>query len=291
MIHVFEDPAELRSYVAMLRRNRISIGCVPTMGALHPGHASLIERSYSENDRTIVTVFVNPLQFGPGEDFERYPRDLEGDVAACAAARADVVFAPSVQALQPPGRSTLVQVSGVSHDYEGAHRKGHFDGVATICATLFNLVQPDRAYFGQKDYQQTVVVRRMVQDLRFPLDVVVCPTVREPDGLAMSSRNRYLTEHEREEALRLPRALEAVEQAVLAGETDGDALRALLRDGLASPEETVSTDYADIVHPDTLVPLAHVTTRAVALAVLRLRATRLLDNRLLTPPGTPAWEA
>ena len=291
MIELVRDPAEMRKYVDMLRRNRISIGCVPTMGALHAGHASLIERSYRDNDRTIVSLFVNPLQFGPHEDLAKYPRDLEGDLEICAAAGANMVFAPSVQSLQPPGRSTIVRVSGVSHDYEGTHREGHFDGVATICATLFNLVQPDRAYFGQKDYQQTVVVRRMVQDLMMPTDIVVCPTLREPDGLAMSSRNRYLSPSEREEALRLPRSLEAVEKAVLDGETDADVLREILREGMATADETVFTDYADIVHPDTLVPLGRVESRAVALAVLRLRDTRLLDNRIIAAPGTTAWEA
>lgn len=291
MIHVFHEPDELRSYVEMLRRNRISVGCVPTMGALHEGHAALIRRSYRENDRTVVTVFVNPLQFEGNGAFEAYPRDLEADVAVCRDAQASVVFAPTVQALQPPGRTTLVHVDGVSHDYEGAVRKRYFEGAATICATLFNLVQPDRAYFGQKDYQQTVVVRRMVQDLHFPLDVVVCPTVRDDDGLALSSCNEVLSDAERDEALRLPRALAEVERAVLAGESDADVLRTLLREGLESPLETVNVDYADIVHPDTLVPLATVSSRAVALAGLRVSGTRLLDNVLLAPPGTPAWEA
>lgn len=290
MTDLIRDPAELRDYVRMLHRNRIGVGCVPTLGALHAGHESLIRRSYRENDRTIVTVFVNPLQFGPEEDFERYPRDLDGDVELASSAGADVVFAPSVASIQPPGRSTLVRVTGVSHDFEGAQRPGHFDGVATVCATLFNLAQPDHAYFGQKDYQQTVVVRRMVLDLQFPVVVVVCPTVRDADGLALSSRNRYLSEADRAEALRLPRALDAVENAVREGECDGDELRGILRAGLESPRKDVVVDYADVVHPDTLVPVGDIGSRSVALATLRVGATRLLDNRIVSPPGTPAWE-
>jgi pantoate--beta-alanine ligase len=290
MTELIRDPAELRTYVRMLHRNRISIGCVPTLGALHEGHESLIRRSYRENDRTIVTVFVNPLQFGPGEDFERYPRDLEGDVLRSAQAGADVVFSPSVASIQPPGRSTLVHVAGVSHDFEGAQRPGHFDGVATVCATLFHLAQPDRAYFGQKDYQQTVVIRRMVLDLQFPLDVVVCATVRDADGLALSSRNRYLSVPDRTEALRLPGALRAVEDAVRDGECHADALRRILRSGLESQRKDVEMEYADVVHPDTLVPVGEIGSRAVAVAVLRVGGTRLLDNCIVSPPGTPAWE-
>lgn len=291
MTRVIQDPQELRSYVEMLRRNRITLGCVPTLGALHDGHASLMRRSYTENDRTVVSVYVNPLQFGPGEDLERYPRDLDGDVARCAAEKVDIVFAPGGAAMNPPGRSTIVRVEGVSHDLEGAQRPGHFDGVATVVARLLNLAQPDRAYFGQKDYQQTVVVRRMVEDLAFPARIVVCPTVRDPDGLALSSRNRYLSDADRAEALRLPHALHAAEEAVIAGETDGDALRAVMREHLASSREDVVSDYAEVVHPETLVPLPELITRGVLLAVLRVGGTRLIDNRVVTVPGTPAWEA
>jgi len=291
MIRVIRDLAELRSYVEMLKRNRISIGCVPTLGALHTGHLSLMRRSWRDNDRTIVTVFVNPLQFGPEEDLERYPRDLDADVELCETAKANVVFAPSVADLQPPGRSTSVRVEGVSHDFEGSVREGHFDGVATVVAALFNLVQPDRAYFGQKDYQQTVVVRRMVRDLHIPVEISVCPTVRDEDGLALSSRNAYLSADDRAEALRLPNALRAVEEAALAGETDCNALRGILNELLVSPREDVRADYADIVHPETLAPVAELGSRAVALAALSIGATRLLDNRIITPPGVPAWEA
>lgn len=290
MTRVIRDRAEMRRYVRMLRKNRFTIGFVPTMGALHEGHRSLVRRSFRENDRTVVSVYVNPLQFGPSEDFERYPRDLDKDVAACRAEKADIVFAPPVAQMNPPGRTTLVRVDGVSEDYEGALRPGHFAGVATIVATLLNVVQPDRAYFGQKDYQQTVVVRRMVQDLAFPVDVVVAPIVRDPDGLALSSRNVYLSADDRKEALRLPNALARAERKVLEGEADCGRLRKLLRAAMRSPREDVTVDYADVVHPETLVPLGRIEGHAVLLAVLRVGRTRLLDNRIVAPPGTAAWE-
>jgi len=290
MTRVVRDCDDMTTYVKMLRKNRFSIGFVPTMGALHDGHRSLMRRSFRENDRTVVSIYVNPLQFGPSEDFERYPRDLEKDLAACRAEKADVVFAPHVAQMNPPGRTTMIQVDGVSEDYEGAERPGHFSGVATIVATLFNLVRPDRAYFGQKDYQQTVVVRRMTKDLRYPVDVVVCPIVRDPDGLAMSSRNVYLSADDRKEALRLPKALVRAEQHVLEGETSAARLRKIMRAAMRSKRADVSVDYADVVHPDTLVPLGDVTSHAVLLAVLRVGRVRLLDNRVVAPPGVAAWE-
>ena len=291
MTRLVRDVAEMRRYVRMLRRNGISIGFVPTMGALHAGHRSLMSRSFRDNDRTVVSVYVNPLQFGPGEDYERYPRDIDRDLEACRAERADVVFAPSAAEMNPPGRTTSVQVAGVSEDFEGAERPGHFDGVATIVATLLNLVGPDRAYFGQKDYQQTVVVRRMVRDLAIPVEVVICPILRDPDGLAMSSRNVYLTADDRKEALRLPKSLAKAEEAVLGGETDCDRLRKLMRAGMRSKREDVVVNYADVVHPETLVPLGTLDGHGVLLAVLRVGRTRLLDNRIVAPPGTAAWES
>jgi pantoate--beta-alanine ligase len=287
---VIRDCGELRSFVRMLRKNRFSIGFVPTMGALHDGHRSLMRRAFKENDRTITSIYVNPLQFGPGEDIDRYPRDLEKDLAACRAEKVDVVFAPSAAQMNPPGRTTIVQVDGVTEDYEGASRPGHFAGVATIVATLFNLVQPDRAYFGQKDYQQTVVVRRRVKDLAFAVDVVVCPIVRDPDGLAMSSRNVYLSPEDRKEALRLPTSLARAERHVLEGETSSARLRKVMRAAMRSKRSDVSVDYADVVHPETLVPVHTVTGHAVLLAVLRVGKTRLLDNRVVAPPGVAAWE-
>ena len=291
MTRVIRDLAEMRDYVDMAVRNRFTLGCVPTMGALHEGHRSLMRRSWGENDRTVVSIYVNPLQFLPGEDFEKYPRRFEEDLAASTAEKADVVFAPSVAEMAPPGRSTVVNVEGVSHDFEGAHRPGHFDGVATLVATLFQLVRPDRAYFGQKDYQQTVVVRRMVRDLRMPVRIVVCPTVRDPDGLAMSSRNAYLSATDRAEGLRLSKALRKAEKAVLGGETSGDRIRGILRDALRSERADVRADYADVVHPETLGSIGAVEGHVVLIACLRVGGVRLLDNVIAAPPGTPAWEA
>ncbi len=291
MTRLIRNADEVSAYVRMLERNRISLGLVPTMGALHEGHLSLMKRSYAECDRTMVSVYVNPLQFGPSEDFDQYPRDLDADMEACEREKVDVVFAPAVADMQPPGRSTLVRVTGVAHDYEGAVRDGHFDGVATLVAQLFNLIAPERAYFGQKDYQQTLVVRRMVLDLSIRVRVVVCPTVRDPDGLALSSRNRYLSDADREEALRLPGSLSAVEKAVLEGETDCDELRTLLRKGLESNRKDVRFDYADVVHPETLAPLGSLEGHGVALASLNVGDTRLIDNRIVAPAGTPAWQA
>jgi pantoate--beta-alanine ligase len=286
---LIRDRDEMRRYVRMLRKNRFSIGFVPTMGALHDGHRSLMRRSFRENDRTIASIYVNPLQFGPGEDFDRYPRDLDADLAQCRLEKVDVVFAPSAAQMNPPGRTTTIRVDGVSEDYEGSTRPGHFAGVATIVATLFNIVTPNRAYFGQKDYQQTVVIRRMVQDLAMAVDVVVCPIVRDADGLALSSRNVYLSPEDRKEALRLPKALARAEQHVLDGETDCARLRKILRAAMRSKREDVTLDYADVVHPETLVPLGKVEGHAVLLAVLRVGKTRLLDNRIVAPPGTAAW--
>lgn len=281
MTRVLKSLGEMREWASAAKRNRFSVGFVPTMGALHDGHRSLMRRSWPENDRTVVSIYVNPLQFLPGEDFEKYPRTFERDLAACEAEKVDVVFAPDVREIRPPDLSTRIVVGGVSETFEGARRPGHFDGVATIVATLFHAVQPDRAYFGQKDYQQTVVIRRMVRDLAMPVDVVVCPIVRDPDGLAMSSRNVYLSPAHREEALRLPRALEAAERAAAAGERDASRLRALMADAMTSPRDDVRPDYADVVDPDSLAPLARIEGRAVLLAVLRCGPVRLLDNRIV----------
>lgn len=290
MTRVIRDPAELREWVGASKRNRYSIGFVPTMGALHAGHRSLMARSWGENDRTVVSLYVNPLQFGPHEDFDRYPRAFESDLAMCTEAKVDVLFAPAVETMKPPGFATMVRVAGVTDTLEGARRPGHFDGVATIVTILFNAVQADRAYFGQKDFQQTVVVRRMVSDLRMPVQVVICPTMRDPDGLAMSSRNVYLTVADRPEALRLPRALDAAERAVAEGETDADAIRSVMAKAMESPRDDVRLDYAEVVHPDTLAPLTRIETHAALLAVLRVGKVRLLDNRVVAAPGVAAWK-
>ncbi len=285
MTRVIHTARELREYVTMTKRNRFSLGFVPTMGALHDGHLSLVHRSVQDNDCTIVSVYVNPLQFGEGEDFESYPRTLDTDVGICEEANADVVFAPTVREMQRPGRSTVVVVRGVTEEFEGARRPRHFEGVATIVTTLLNMVQPDRAYFGQKDYQQTLVIRRLVSDLAVPVEVVVCPIVRDEDGLALSSRNRSLSPEDREEALRLPQALARAEQLANEGERDANRLRAAMVEMTASVRDDVLLDYADVVDPDTLIPLETIETRALLIAVLRVGTTRLLDNVVVRTGG------
>ncbi|HEY8642210.1 MAG TPA: pantoate--beta-alanine ligase, partial [Candidatus Dormibacteraeota bacterium] len=251
---------------------------VPTMGALHSGHLSLVERARAENDQVVVSVFVNPLQFGPGEDFERYPRDLEADLHLLGSAGADAVYTPTLEAMYPPGATTRVVVHEVAGPLEGESRPGHFEGVATVVVKLFNACRPDRAYFGQKDAQQAAVVTRMARDLDTGVEIVVCPTVREADGLAISSRNAYLSPEQRRAATVLSRALGAAEAAWTSGERDPERLRSILRQTL-SAEPLAAVVYAEVVDPETFRP-------GVPLAVLAVRigTTRLIDNHVLGMP-------
>jgi pantoate--beta-alanine ligase len=274
----------VRQAVTTARDGGRRIGLVPTMGALHDGHVRLIADCRGEVGFVVVSIFVNPTQFAPGEDFERYPRPIEADVARCEAAGADVVFAPSASVIYPHGsRSTFVEVPGLSDILEGASRPGHFRGVATVVLKLFEIVRPDLAIFGQKDYQQQLLIRRMVEDLHVPVDVQTRPTVREPDGLALSSRNRYLNPQERRAAPMLYRALERATRAVAAGERRGDRVRQILRETIES-EQLVRIDYAEVADADTLAALDNLDPgrRAVALVAARVGTTRLLDNAVLT---------
>jgi pantoate--beta-alanine ligase len=255
-----------------------SVGFVPTMGYLHEGHLSLVRRARSENDSVVVSIFVNPTQFGPHEDFQRYPRDPNRDLGLLDTAQVDAVFTPAVDEMYPAGASTMVEVEALSHILEGASRPGHFRGVATIVCTLFHVVHPDRAYFGEKDYQQLQVIQRMVHDLRMPVKVIGCPTIREPDGLAMSSRNVYLSPPERQAAAALSRALS---QAKRLSEDDvWEASR--LRDEvqkMLDKEPLIRTDYVAIVHPQTLQPVdTAVTAEAVMCLAVWIGPTRLIDN-------------
>jgi pantoate--beta-alanine ligase len=275
--------ATIRSAVAQARASQERIGLVPTMGALHEGHARLIERCHGKTDFTIVSIFVNPTQFGPTEDFERYPRSLEDDLKLCQASGAALVFAPTVQALYPNGpRSTFVEVPYLSDILEGASRPGHFRGVATVVLKLFEIVGPDLACFGQKDYQQQLLIRRMVRDLHLNVEIDTCPTMREADGLAMSSRNRYLSPAERKAAGVLFRALENACKAAQAGEHQAGRVRQILRETIES-EPLASLDYAEIASAETLDPLEDVgpDRLAVALLAVRFGSTRLIDNMLL----------
>lgn len=261
------------------RRSRTGrVGVVPTMGALHAGHISLAEAARTENDHVLTTIFVNPTQFAANEDFSKYPRDLPADFAMLEHAGVDAVFTPTPHLMYPPGFQTVITVENVSKGLEGERRPGHFQGVATVVTKLFNLTQPDIAYFGQKDAQQVVVIRRMVADLNQPLEIAVCPTVREPDGLAMSSRNRYLTPEQRTQAGAIPRALEAAAAAYQAGERDpAELIRAArqLLDGL-------TVEYIELSDPQTLNPIHSPTMYPILLSlVVRMGSTRLLDNMLL----------
>ena len=253
------------------------VGVVPTMGYLHEGHMSLVRRSRAECPSTLVTLFVNPAQFGPREDLSRYPRDFERDRAMCEGEGVDLLWAPgSVEEMYPPGFSTTVEVGGVSRRWEGEHRPGHFAGVATIVAKLLIQTAADRAYFGQKDYQQLRVVTRLARDLDLPTEIVGCETVREPDGLALSSRNVFLTEETRPRALALSRGLRAAQRAYAEGERVGERLEAEILRELRAAD--LSVDYAAVVDEATLEPLERVEGRARALVAARLGPVRLIDN-------------
>ncbi len=252
------------------------VGFVPTLGAIHAGHESLLRRARDENASVVASLFVNPLQFRPGEDFERYPRDEPGDLERFAAAGADVVFAPDVSAVYPSGFTTSVDVGPLGAVLEGSVRPGHFRGVATVVTILFGLVRPDRAYFGQKDGQQAIIVERLVRDLALFVEVVVCPTVREPDGLALSSRNVHLTPEERRAAPVLVRALSRVDEAYRSGERDAERLRQLIREEIAS-EPLASLEYASVADRETLQELQVVDRGALVSLAVRFPSTRLID--------------
>lgn len=278
MLQQAETIPELR---AARRRLDGRVGLVPTMGALHDGHRSLVQAARQDNDAVIATLFVNPTQFAPGEDFTAYPRDLERDLDELEEAGVDIVFTPTPDEMYPPGFQTSVNVEVVSTGLEGERRPGHFQGVATVVSKLFHLTQPDAAYFGQKDAQQVVVLRRMVRDLDFPLEIVVCPTIREPDGLAMSSRNRYLTLPQREAASVIYHALRATADAYLLGERKPSELRERARDVLRS-EPLGEIDYVAISDPRTLFGVHEPTDDPILVSVaVRIGKPRLLDNCLL----------
>lgn len=268
---------ELDSALRLLDR---PLGLVPTMGYLHAGHLSLVERARRETDYVGVSIFVNPAQFGPTEDLAAYPRDLERDLEALGGAGADLVWAPPVEEVYPPGYQTYVTVEDVTRFLEGAARPSHFRGVATVVVKLFNVFQAERAYFGQKDAQQAVVVRRVARDLNFPVEIVVCPTVREPDGLAMSSRNIYLTAEQRAAAPVLYRGLCAAAEAWASGEHDGERLRGVLRRVLDA-EPLVRTDYVSAADPETLVELGDASKGVLLSLAARIGKARLIDNLLL----------
>lgn len=269
-----------------LRASVPALGVVPTMGFLHEGHLSLVRRAKAECGAAAATIFVNPTQFAANEDFSTYPRSLERDLDLLRAEGCDFAFAPDrVEAMYPPGFDIRIAIGGVTTMLEGAVRPGHFDGVATVVAKLLNITQPTRAYFGQKDAQQCVVVRKLVRDLNMPTEIVVCPTVREADGLAMSSRNAYLAPAERQAATILIRALRAAEALFQAGEREAETLRQAMRAVLAG-EPMAVVEYVSAAHPETLTELERIGAEGALLSLaVRIGKTRLIDNLVLPPAG------
>jgi pantoate--beta-alanine ligase len=272
---VVADVASLRRVLAEARGQRV--GLVPTMGALHAGHASLIEAARRDCDFVVVTIFVNPTQFGPNEDLARYPRRLAEDMVLCGERGVDLVFHPEPATLYPPGYCTYVEVMGLQDGLCGASRPGHFRGVATVVLKLFNLVQPQRAYFGEKDAQQLRIIEQMVRDLDLPVEVVPVPIVREPDGLALSSRNQYLDPEQRRRAPVLYQALCEARRRIEAGLRDGRAVRQLLVERIEATPGAV-LDYAAVVDADSLQPLSHLQGSVLLALAVKLGATRLIDN-------------
>ncbi len=271
---------ELRQTVGTARLSGCTIGCVPTMGALHAGHTSLMEECRRRTDFVVATIFVNPSQFAPHEDLSKYPRPLERDLQLCREAGVNLVFVPEVPALYPVGFQTWVTVEEISKPLEGTFRATHFRGVTTIVLKLFNIVQPDVACFGAKDYQQQSIIRRMVHDLDLPVEVVVCPTVREADGLALSSRNVYLSRKERTIALSLSQSLALAQELLDAGDRDLTAITQAMKIKLQTHSE-IQIDYVVIADPDSLVELTSPQSSMVALIAARVGTTRLIDNLVL----------
>ncbi len=269
--------AGMRALADSYRKQGRSIGFVPTMGFLHEGHLSLMREARKTCDVVVVSIFVNPTQFGPGEDFDRYPRDEEGDRKKCEAQEVDIIFVPSAAEMYPPGDRISIPVDAIADILEGASRPGHFSGVATVVSRLFDIVGPQKAFFGQKDFQQTVVIKRMATDLSMNVEVVVLPTVREQDGLAMSSRNSYLKADERRAAASLYRALSEGESLIRAGVRAVSKLKHAMRVVLEK-EAGIEIDYLEIADPEGLAPLQEIEQQAVLLVAARVGRTRLIDN-------------
>ncbi|MEN6406467.1 MAG: pantoate--beta-alanine ligase [Thermoguttaceae bacterium] len=272
--------SQMRVETSVTRRAGVKIGLVPTMGALHEGHLSLVRASKAECGLTVVSIFVNPTQFGPNEDFAKYPRTLDNDLKLLASCGADVAFAPEASEMYRPDRGATVDVGEVAEPLEGAFRPGHFRGVGTVVLKLFNIVQPDVAFFGQKDFQQVQVVRRMAADLNVPVDVRICPIVREPDGLAMSSRNRYLSPAARCRALVLSKSLKRAGELVQQGQRNAAVILAEMRSVIETAEDA-RIDYIALVDPETFRPVETVAGPTLAALAVKIENTRLIDNCLL----------
>jgi pantoate--beta-alanine ligase len=279
MPKLFKKIKEIRGFLKDLRRNEsnLSVGFVPTMGYLHRGHMELVKLSKLQNEVTVVSIYINPIQFGVGEDYERYPRDLERDLAMCEDAGVDVVFAPEDQEMYPELPKVKIDIPGLTDRLEGAYRPGHFNGVAIVVLKLLHIVQPDRAYFGEKDYQQLKVVERLVKDLSIPVEVVPVPTVREEDGLACSSRNVYLSPEERQSALAIYRSFLLAQKLFQSGNTDANLLKEAMKDFLSKHPHVRKIDYVEITDEE-LNPVEEVKEGDRILVALYVGNTRLIDN-------------
>jgi len=280
-MNVVSDPQEMTQTVLAEKRAGKSVGCVPTMGALHEGHLSLVRAARRDCDVVVVTIFVNPTQFGRTEDLDDYPRTFEADLAVCEREGADYVFAPSNEAMYPEGAATWVTVERVTEGLCGASRPGHFRGVTTVVAKLFNIVQPDKAYFGEKDYQQLIAIKKMVADLNFPVEIVPMSIVREPDGLAMSSRNKYLSAEERCDSLVLQRSLELARTGIADGERSAQAVIDKMRE-LINEISSARIDYVAVVDAETLEPVESIEGAVLVAVAVYIGSTRLIDNTVIT---------
>jgi pantoate--beta-alanine ligase len=277
---VIEEISVLKEKIRRTKKEGFSIGFVPTMGFLHEGHLSLMRAAKTENDFLVISIFVNPMQFGAGEDYEEYPRDLEKDKVLAASAGCDLIFSPSVKEMYPPGFATFVEVESLTNGLCGASRPGHFRGVTTVVAKLFNLVSPDRTYFGQKDAQQAMILKKMVEDLNIDLEFIILPTVREQDGLAMSSRNKYLAPEDRKQALVIYESLLEAEKAVQKGEREAEKVKQLIYK-IISQAQNAQPDYVEIVDARELRPLSRLEGKCLLAVAVRFHDTRLIDNIVL----------
>lgn len=268
---------DMKAVIKYQKKMNKTIGFVPTMGYLHEGHLSLARQSIRENDFTVMSIFVNPTQFGPNEDYDRYPRDMDRDMQLAEQAGVDIVFAPGVREMYPEGYKTYVNVEGITGILCGKSRPGHFKGVATVVCKLFNIIEPEKAYFGQKDAQQVAVIRQMVRDLNMDIEVISCPIVREPDGLAMSSRNVYLNPEQRKAALVLSRSLFGAEELIRNGERRKDKVLQYIKNNISS-KDLAEIDYIEIVNADTLEPVHAIENRVLIALAVKFGQTRLIDN-------------
>ena len=284
-MRVVRTIAEMQAICRTFHRDGKTVGLVPTMGALHAGHLSLVRSARTQNDAVVVSIFVNPKQFGPNEDFSKYPRSFEQDCAQLDHVGVDFVFAPTVDEMYPQGETTIVHVEGLSEKLDGHSRPGHFKGVTTVVAKLFHICPADHAYFGQKDAAQVAVIRKMVRDQNIDIDLVVCPIVREKDGLAMSSRNAYLSATERKQALILNRALMRIQTLVDTGESDAAKLESAGRE-VISEEPGARLDYLAIVDPNTLDPIGDISKGALVAVAASIGSTRLIDNLVVHGAGS-----